>query len=152
MSDQGKNLRQGRLYHGLLPHLHNALGFVMVDLPEREQADTSFNTLYTLARNMETNQASHFQRATVGSTDAYKERYKWYPMPAGRVTMLKDEDLFSLNPKLLVGEPPKLDQLEGLSLCMMQAMSHFQHKECQCFVCRVTGHFTRDCPHQDTFY
>ena len=53
VSDQGKNLRQDRFYHGLLPHLCNALGFAMADLPEREQADTSFDTLYTLAKKME---------------------------------------------------------------------------------------------------
>ena len=32
MSDQGKNLRWDRFYHG--PHLRNALGFAMADLPE----------------------------------------------------------------------------------------------------------------------
>ena len=116
MSDQGKNLRWDRFYHGLLPHLHKVLGFAMADLPEREQADTSFNTLYMLARKMEANQPSHFQRAAAGSTDAYRERYRRYPMPTGRVAMLEDEDLFPPDSEVLVGEPPKLDQLEGLSL------------------------------------
>ena len=78
---------------------------------------------------MEASQPSYFQRAVAGSVDAYKERYRRYPVPAGRVAMLEDEDLFPPDPELLKGEPPKLDQLEGLSLCMMQAMSHFQCKE-----------------------
>ena len=145
-------MRQDRFYHGLLPHIHNVLGFVMADLPKMEQADTSFDTLYMLARKMEASQPSHFQRAAVGSMGAYKERYRKYPAPAGRVAMLEDEDLFPPDPELLKGEPPKLDQLEGLSLCMTQAMSHFQCEECWCFIFAVTGHFVRDCPHWDTFH
>ena len=152
MSDQGKNLKQDRFYHGLLPHLCNTLGFAMADYPKREQADTSFNTLYMLARKMEANQPSHFQRAAAGSADAHKERYRRYPTPAGRVAMLKNEDLFPPDPEVLEGEPPKLNWLEGLSLHMMQSMSHFQCEECQCFVCGVICHFARDCPHQDTFH
>ena len=31
----------------------HALSFAMADLPEREQADTSFNTLYHLAKKLE---------------------------------------------------------------------------------------------------
>ena len=111
MSDQGKNLRQDRFYHGLLPHLCNVLGFAMADLPKREQVDTSFDTLYTLTRKMEARQPPHFQRAPVGSADAYKERYRRYPAPAGRVTTLEDEDLFPPDPELLEGEPPELDQV-----------------------------------------
>ena len=113
--------------------------------------DTSFNILYMLAREMEANQPFHFQSATVGSTDAYREKYRRYPMPIGRVAVLKDEDLFPPNPESLTGEPLRLDQLEGLSLHMTQAMSHFQCEEHWCFVCGVTSHFARDCLHQDTF-
>ena len=40
-------------YHGLAPSLENALGFMMAELPEREQAGTSFGTLYMLAKKME---------------------------------------------------------------------------------------------------
>ena len=78
----------------------------MADLPEREQADTSFDTLYTLARKMEANQHSHFQRATVGSVDAYREIYRRYPTPTVRVAMLED-DFFPPDPEVLMGEPSK---------------------------------------------
>ena len=42
VTDQGKNLVQDRFYHGLAPSLQDALGFMMAELPEREQAGTSF--------------------------------------------------------------------------------------------------------------
>ena len=144
-------MRWDRFYSGLLPHLCNTLGFVMADLPEREQADTSFETLYTLARKMEASQPSRFQRATAGSVGAYKERYRRYPAPTGRVATLEDEDLFPPDPEVLEGEPSELDQLEGLSLCMTQVMNHFQCKEHRCFICGATSHFARDCLHRDTF-
>ena len=35
---------------GLIPSLRDVLSFAMADLPEREQADTSFDTLYHLAK------------------------------------------------------------------------------------------------------
>ena len=78
-----------------------------------------------LARKMEANQPSHFQRAAAGSMDAYRERYRRYPVPTGRVAILEDKDLFPTNPEAVMGEPPELDQLEGLSLHMMQVMGHF---------------------------
>ena len=48
-------------------------------------------------------------------------------------------------------EAPKPDVIEGLSLRMTQAMNHYQREECHCFICGVTDHFSRDCPHQETF-
>ena len=41
--------------------------------------------------------------------------------------------------------------IEGLSLRMTQAMSHYQWEERHCFVCGVTDHFARDCPHRESF-
>ena len=66
ISDQGKNLRQDRYYHGLLSSLHDALSFAMMDLPEREQANTSFDTLYTLVRKLEARQPQCSQQAVLG--------------------------------------------------------------------------------------
>ena len=47
VTDQGKNLVWDWFYHGLTLTVQDALGFVMAELPERELAGTSFNTLYT---------------------------------------------------------------------------------------------------------
>ena len=38
LPDHGRDLKKDRFYHGLRPYLHDALSFVMVELPEREQA------------------------------------------------------------------------------------------------------------------
>ena len=92
--DQVKNLTRDRFYHGLLPSLHNALSFPMVDLPEQEQANTSFNMLYTLAKKLEVRQPLHSQKGGSGSSDTYRDRFRRYPALAGRVTTLEDEELF----------------------------------------------------------
>ena len=51
--NEGEGLRRDRFYYGLTPSLRDALSFTMADLPEREQADTSFDTLYHLAKKLE---------------------------------------------------------------------------------------------------
>ena len=42
---QGRDLKKDHFYHGLCPYLHDALSFVMVELPEREQACPTGATL-----------------------------------------------------------------------------------------------------------
>ena len=42
--NEGEGLRRDRFYYGLTPSLRDALSFAMANLPEREQADTSFDT------------------------------------------------------------------------------------------------------------
>ena len=49
----GRDLKKDHFYHGLHPYLHDALSFAMAELPEREQAHPSFDTLYTLAKKLE---------------------------------------------------------------------------------------------------
>ena len=71
VTDQGKNLTQDRFYHGLAPSLRDALEFVMLELPEREQASASFDMLYTLAKKMEAHQPMCTHKGEQGSSDAY---------------------------------------------------------------------------------
>ena len=156
ITDQGKNLAQDRFYHGLTPSLQDALGFAMAELPEREQAGASFDMLYILAKKMEAWQPTHPHRSRSGSSDTYRDKYRRYPAHVGRVAMLEEEELllpnpelpeFLPNPELPDSEAPKPDVIEGLSLRMIQAMNQYQREECRCFVCGVTDHFARDCPH-----
>ena len=51
--NEGEGLRRDRFYYGLTPSLRDVLSFAMAVLPEREQADTSFDTLYHLAKKLE---------------------------------------------------------------------------------------------------
>ena len=46
---------------------------------------------------------------------------------------------------------PEIDQIEGLSVRMTQAMNHYQQEECHCFVCCAMDHFAWNCPHRETF-
>ena len=56
LPDHGRELKKVHFYHGLHPYLHDALSFVMVELPKREQACPMFDTLYTLAKKLEVGQ------------------------------------------------------------------------------------------------
>ena len=77
LTNQDKNFLHNRFYNGLLPSLHEALGFAVADLPEREQTHTMFDTLYTLARKMEVHQSNHNSRGA--PSDGYRDRYWRYP-------------------------------------------------------------------------
>ena len=123
----------------------------MAELPEREQVNMSFDTLYTLTKKMEVHQPSRSHRSGSGSFEAYRDKYRRYPKPVGRVATLEDEELFPPDPEARDVEPPKIDQIEGLSVRMTQAMNHYQREECCCFVCSVMDHFALDCPHHKTF-
>ena len=77
----------------------------MADLPEQEQAITTFNTLYTLAKKLEAEQLSHTHRGGVGASEHYKEKFC---TPVGRVSPLEEDELFPSDP-----EPQEVDDLES---------------------------------------
>ena len=41
----------------------------------------------------------------------------------------------------------EVEAVDGLNICLAQAMSHYQKEEQKCFVCGSCSHFARDCPH-----
>ena len=124
----------------------------MVELPQREQVNTSFDMLHTFTKKIEAQQPSHPHRGGPGSSDAYRDKYQRCPTSAGWIVMLEEGELLLPDPESPDSEAPELDQIEGLSLMMTQVMNHFQQEEHHCFVCGVTDHFVRDCPHRETFH
>ena len=82
LQDRGWDLKKDCFYHGLCPYLHDALSFAIVELPEREQACPTFDTLYTLAKKLESGQLAHACQYTP-STEAYRDKHRRYIMPTG---------------------------------------------------------------------
>ena len=82
LPDRGQDLKKDRFYHGLHPYLHDALSFAMAELPKREQACPTFDTLYTLIKKLEVGQLAHMHRYT-SSSEMYREKHRYYPVPVG---------------------------------------------------------------------
>ena len=110
LPDWGWDLKKDHFYHGLCPYLHDALSFAMAELPEREQAHPTFDTLYTLTKNLEVGQLACIHRYT-SSSEVYREKHRHYLMPAGWMAALEEEGLALTDP------------------ATAQAMSHCQREE-----------------------
>ena len=148
--NEGEGLRRDCFYHGLTPSLRDVLSFAMADLPEREQADTSFDTLYHLAKKLK---AQHYLRNVSrggSSTHDPHKGYKKYPTLVGHVATV-EPDLLLPYPDPVENAPHKPDHIEGLSLWMTQAMNHYQRQEHRCYMCGDSRHFVRECPHHEAF-
>ena len=102
---------------------------MMADLPDREQADTSFDTLYHLAKKLEVrHQPRNMTKGGTSTHDPHKG-YKKYSTPGGCMATV-EADLFPPDPEPVESAPPEPDHIEGLSLRMTQAMNHYQKQEC----------------------
>ena len=62
----------------------------MAELPEREQARPTFDTLYTLAKKLEVGQPVHVRQYTP-SSEAYRDKHRCYIAPMGWVAVLEEE-------------------------------------------------------------
>ena len=150
LPDQGRDLKKDRFYHGLRPYLHDALSFAMVELPKREQAHPTFDTLYTLAKKLEAGQPAHSCQYTT-SSDIYRVKHRHYPVLAGQVAALEEVGLVLTDPVSGEDSKSEVEVVDGLNMHLAQAMSHYQREEQKCFMCGSPGHFARDCPHHDAF-
>ena len=127
LPDGGRDLKD-RFYHGLRPYLHDALSFAMVELPEREQAHPTFDTLHTLAKKLEAGQPAHSRRYTP-SSDVYREEHRHFPVPASRVAALEEEGLASTDPVSGEDSESEVEAVDGLNMRLAQAMSCYQREE-----------------------
>ena len=150
LPDRGRDLKKDCFYHGLCPYLHDALSFVIVEMPKREQACPTFDTLYTLVKKLEAGQLAWACHPTTG-LDAYGEKYRHYPALTGRVAALEEEGVVSANPTSREDSESEVETMDGLNMHLAQAMSCYQREEQKYFMCGSPGHFARDCPHCNAF-
>ena len=128
LPDRGVDLKKDCFYHGLHPYLHDALSFAMAELPEREQAHPTFDTLYTLAKKLKVGQLAHTCRYT-SSSEVYREKHRHYLVPAGRVATLEEEGLALTDPVIGEDSESEVEAVGGLNVHLAQVMSHYQKEE-----------------------
>ena len=150
LADRGWDLKKDCFYHGLRHYLYDALSFAMAELPEREQACPTFDTLYMLAKKLEVGQPAHACRYTP-SSEVYRDKHRCYITPTGWVAALEEEG--STLSDQVTGEDSEseVEAAGGISMCLAQAMSRYQREQQQCFMCGSLGHFARGCPHREAF-
>ena len=124
LPDRGQDLKKDRFYHGLRPYLHDVLSFAMAQLPERGQACPTFDTLYTLTKNLETGQPVHMCQYT-SSSEMYREKHRHYPVPAGWVAALEKEGLALTDPVTGEDSESEVEVVGGLNIHLAQVMSHY---------------------------
>ena len=125
LPDRRRDLKKDRFYHGLRPYLHDALSFAMAELPEREQARPTFDTLYTLAKKLEAGQPA-CARWYAPSLEPYRE-HRRYPALAGRVAALEEEGVASADPASGEDSESEIEAGDGLNVCLAQGMSCYHN-------------------------
>ena len=150
LPDCGRDLKKDRFYHGLCPYLHDALSFVMAELPKRERVHPTFDTLYTLAKKLEAGQLARACHYAPGF-DTYQEKHRHYPAPTGRVAALEEEGAASADLTSREDSESEVEAVDGINVCLAQVMSHYQREEQKCFMFGSPGHLARDYPHRNAF-
>ena len=131
LPDRGRDLKKDRFYHGLHAYLHYALSFAMAELPEREQAHPTFDTLYTLAKKLEAVQLAHTCWYAPSSDAA----------PAGRVAALEEEGVVMADPVSGEDSESEVEAVDGLNVCLAQAMSCYHEGRAEMLCVWVTWPF-----------
>ena len=72
-------------------------------------------------------------------------------MLTGRVVALEQEGMALADPASGQESELEVKAMDGINMCLAQAMSHYQREEQKCFMCGSPGHFAKDCPHGDAF-
>ena len=122
LPDRGQDLKKDRFYHRLCTYLHDALSFTMAELPKREQARSTFDTLYMLAKKLETGKPVHVRQYTPNS-EAYRDKHRCYVMPTGRVAALEEEGSVLSDQVMGEDSKSKVEVVGGINVHLAQAMS-----------------------------
>ena len=128
LPDRGQDLKKDHFYHGLCPYLHDTLSFAIAELPEREQARPTFDTLYMLAKKLEVGQPACTCWYTT-SSEVYRDKHRCYLAPAGWVAALEEEGLALSDQVTGEDSESKVEVVGGINVCLAQAMSHYQREE-----------------------
>ena len=72
-------------------------------------------------------------------------------MLTGRVVVLEEEGAASADPASGEDSESEVEAVDGLNVCLAQAMSHYERDERKCFMCGSPDYFARDCLHHDAF-
>ena len=122
LTDRVRGLKRDHFYHELRPYLHDALSFAMAELPKREQAHPTFDTLYMLAKKLEVGQPACACRYTP-SSEVYRKKHRCYSMLTGRVAALVEEGSALSNQVTGEDSESKVEAVGGIGVCLAQAMS-----------------------------
>ena len=100
----------------------------MAELPEKEQAHATFDTLYTLTKKLEAGQPVCMHQYAP-SSEMYREKHRCYPVPVGQVAALEEEGLALTDPITGEDSESEVEAVGGLNVLLAQAMSHYQREE-----------------------